>query len=99
MEIKRCHPDAAGFASNEFRLKALERRFQRLTTSWDAFVAAHKHPSRFGVPLEGPDPTTNPVAAAVAKRAARQASGTMPATPTDAIDDDRENLDVGGSSC
>lgn len=37
MEIKRCHPDLAG--DNEFRVKFLERKFQKLQGCWDKFNA------------------------------------------------------------
>lgn len=37
VEIKRCHPDMAG--SNEFRVKFLERKFQKLQACWDLFNA------------------------------------------------------------
>lgn len=37
MEIKRCHPDLAG--DNEFRVKFLERKFQKLQRCWDEFNA------------------------------------------------------------
>lgn len=37
MEIKRCHPDLAG--DNEFRVKFLERKFQKLQGCWDQFNA------------------------------------------------------------
>lgn len=96
-EIKRCHPDAAGVASNEFRLKALERRFQRLTASWDAFVVAHKNPSGYPGPTSCSNPTMNAVAAAVAKRAAKQQAQGEPVVSSDASE--QEQMDVGSSSC
>eukprot|EP00752_Nemacystus_decipiens_P007510 g6711.t1 len=37
VEIKRCHPDLAG--DNEFRVKFLERKFQKLKGCWDKFNA------------------------------------------------------------
>lgn len=37
VEIKRCHPDLAG--NNEFRVKFLERKFQKLQGCWDKFNA------------------------------------------------------------
>ncbi|CBN79806.1 expressed unknown protein [Ectocarpus siliculosus] len=37
VEIKRCHPDLAG--DNEFRVKFLERKFQKLQGCWDMFNA------------------------------------------------------------
>ncbi|CAM9945327.1 unnamed protein product [Ectocarpus fasciculatus] len=37
VEIKRCHPDLAG--DNEFRVKFLERKFQKLQGCWDKFNA------------------------------------------------------------
>lgn len=44
VEVKRCHPDVAG--DNEFRVKLLERRFQRLTSTWEKFVEEQTVPSQ-----------------------------------------------------
>lgn len=101
VEIKRCHPDAAGADANEFRVKALERRFVRLTTSWETFVNARQNPSSRErstqrSPTNYSEESANRSEAPAdseRRRAPRQRRRRQP------MDEGRENLDIGGSSC